>query len=138
MGSKRAVLDTNIWISFLISKKSNQLFELIRNKQVQLLFSEELIHEFTKVSQRDKFKNYFSAHQLSLLLKSIEQHSTYITVTSDSNTCRDIKDNFLINLSIDGKADFLISGDKDLLELNKIEATKIITLRELFEIFQKS
>jgi len=69
MKSKKVVLDTNIWISFLISKKSNQLFELIHDKQIVLLFSEELIQEFTKVSQRDKFKNYFSTNQVFLLLK---------------------------------------------------------------------
>ena len=41
------------------------------------------------------------------------------------------KDNFLLNLCIDGKADYLISGDKDLLSLNKVENTEIITLKEL-------
>lgn len=138
MRSKKVVLDTNTWISFLISKKSNGLFELIRDKQIVLLFSEELIQEFIKVSQRDTFKNYFSANQVSILLKSIEQYSVLITVTSDLNICRDINDNFLINLSMDGKADFLISGDKDLLELEKIEGTKITTLKKLFEIFEKS
>ena len=47
--------------------------------------------------------------------------------------CRDIKDNFLLNLAIDGKANFLVTGDKDLLILEKIKKTQIITMTDFLE-----
>ena len=49
---------------------------------------------------------------------------------SKINECRDPKDNFLLSLSVDGKADFLVTGDSDLLVLEKIEKTKIVSWTE--------
>jgi uncharacterized protein len=43
---------------------------------------------------------------------------------------RDSKDNFLLNLAVDGKADYLITGDKDLLEIGQIDKTSILTFKE--------
>ncbi len=50
------------------------------------------------------------------------------------DVCRDTKDNFLLALAKDGNADFLITGDKDLLVLEKYENTQILTYREFEEI----
>ena len=64
-------------------------------------------------------------------MKIIENFSFLIQVSSDVDYCRDEKDNFLLNLAIDGKADYLVTGDQDLLELKKLGKTKIITIEEL-------
>ena len=49
---------------------------------------------------------------------------------SNIEVCRDAKDNFLLNLAIDSKADYLITGDTDLLIIEKIKKTNIITFTE--------
>lgn len=59
-----------------------------------------------------------------------------VDVVSKVNVCRDWKDNFLLALSKDAKADYLISGDKDLLDLRKFGKTKILTLTEFLEVMQ--
>jgi len=46
-----------------------------------------------------------------------------------------IKDDFIINLAIDGKADYIITGDKDLLEIGNYRAIDIIRLHD-FMIMQ--
>ena len=56
-----------------------------------------------------------------------------VKVKSNINICRDEKDNFLLNLLIDSKADYLITGDKNLLILEKIKKTKILTFSEFIE-----
>lgn len=63
-------------------------------------------------------------------INELEDSSEFVSTKTDVDLCRDPKDNFLLNLSIDGKADFLITGDKDLLVLEKIESTQIVTLAE--------
>jgi uncharacterized protein len=40
------------------------------------------------------------------------------------------KDNFLLSLAIDSNATYLLTGDKDLLVVNKIGKTKIITVSQ--------
>ncbi len=52
-------------------------------------------------------------------------------MSSDINECRDVKDNFLLNLAIDSNADYLITGDSDLLDLGIIHNTKILTIKDL-------
>jgi predicted nucleic acid-binding protein len=56
-----------------------------------------------------------------------------VRVTSKLEFCRDIKDNFLLNLATDSKADYLVTGDNDLLEIKGVQKTKILTIRELRE-----
>lgn len=130
MKNKSIVLDTNLWISFLITKQYQELFKNIQTGKIVLLISPELLKELTSVAQRPKFKSYFSSLEVEILLNAIIKYAKMILTESNVNLCRDPKDNFLLNLSIDGKADYLISGDKDLLTLQKVENTEIITIRE--------
>lgn len=131
MKNKKIILDTNLWISFLISKNFTQIDELIENRKITLIFSNELISEFLDVISRPKFEKYFSKIDIEKILIYFAQFGKMIKVKSDIKLCRDEKDNFLLNLSVDSKADFLITGDSDLLVLQKIERTKIITFSEL-------
>ncbi len=59
--------------------------------------------------------------------------SEKIDIHSNVEICRDKKDNFLLKLAKDGHADYLITGDNDLLVLNPFEQTKIITIRQFKE-----
>ena len=133
MESKRVILDTNLWISFLITKKFTEIDSLIKNKQITLIFSNELLEEFIDVVNRPKFKKYFTKKDIENLLNTFDQYAELIEVTSEIDICRDEKDNFLLNLSVDGKADYLITGDNDLLILEKLQETKISTYREFLE-----
>ncbi|MBE2256190.1 MAG: putative toxin-antitoxin system toxin component, PIN family [Ignavibacteria bacterium] len=124
------VIDTNIWISFLITNIYKKLEKLLIENQILILFSEELLLEFSEVINRPKFKKYFSEIDVEELLNSLGNYIKFIEVNSKVSICRDPKDNFLLSLSLDGNADYLITGDKDLLEIKKISNTKIVTISE--------
>lgn len=115
------IIDTNLWISFLLSKDFSKLDKLFNSENLVLLFSRELLDEFVAVARRPKFKKYFSIEDLNDLLTEIHSRAEFIDVHSKVNLCRDEKDDFLLALSQDGNADFLITGDKDLLELKNLE-----------------
>lgn len=133
MKSKKVILDTNLWISFLLSKKFNSIDSLIENKKITLVFSDELIGEFIDVVNRPKFEKYFSKNDIEKILDYFDLYGKMIKVKSDVKICRDKKDNFLLNLSIDSKADYLVTGDNDLLVLEKIERTKIMSFTHFIE-----
>lgn len=130
MKSKKVILDTNLWISFLISKDFSFLDNYIEKGKVKLVFSEELFAEFITVAERPKFQKYFSINDIKNLINFIDKFSILYSVTSDIKQCRDIKDNFLLNLAIDSNADYLITGDNDLLDLKTINNTEIITIKD--------
>jgi|SRR5690606_18415294 len=125
MKSEKIIFDTNLWISFLITKDYSFLDEYVENGKVKLVFSEELILEFIEVVSRTKFKKYFTDKDIKHLFNIFDKFGILIKVTSDVYVCRDSKDNFLLNLTIDSKADYIVTGDKNLLEIKKIKKTKI-------------
>jgi uncharacterized protein len=130
----RLILDTNLWISFLISSKYEKLDELLFNQKCKLLFSQELLEEFVAVAKRPKLRKYISRDELEDILETIDEVAEFVNVTSEISECRDPKDNFLLSLAVDGKADYLLTGDKDLLVLKKIGETEIRTISEFFDI----
>ena len=86
------------------------------------------------VAKRPKLRKYISRDELEDLLETIDEVADFVNVASNISECRDPKDNFLLSLAVDGKADYLLTGDKDLLVLKKIGETKIRTLSEFFDI----
>ena len=129
----RIIIDTNLWLSFLINKNYSRLDKIFSDKSVILLYSQQLIDEFIEVAQRPKFKKYFSPDDLQDLLLKMSVLAHFIEVSSIVNACRDSKDNFLLALAKDSKADYLITGDKDLLELKKFSKTSILTIVEFLK-----
>jgi len=125
---ERIVVDTNIFISFLISDSFSKLDKFLRENKVRLLFSEELLNEVLEVVSRPKMKKYFTDQDVTSLLDGISEHADLVEVTSEINICRDKKDNFLLSLCVDGKADYLLTGDEDLLVIKKFKKTSIIKI----------
>lgn len=90
--------------------------------------------EFLEVAKRPKFRRFFSQSDIEDILETIDEYADFVTVRSKIEVCRDTKDNFLLSLSIDGNVDYLLTGDKDLLDLSKFGETKIITISKFLEI----
>jgi putative PIN family toxin of toxin-antitoxin system len=129
----RVIIDTNLWISFLLSRNFPKLDQIILDKSTILLFSHELLEEFIDVAVRPKFRKFFSPEDLLILLNHIENNCEFVKIVSEISICRDSKDNFLLALAKDGHATYLITGDKDLTSIGKFEDTKIISIAEFLD-----
>ena len=126
MKSKKVILDTNLWISFLISKRLNEIDDLVNDGHIKLIFSKESIEEFLTVAKRPKFKKYFTDNNINSLLRLFDRYGKLIKVSVAVSECRDYKDNFLLSLAVESNTDYLVSGDSDLLILKQIKKTNII------------
>jgi putative PIN family toxin of toxin-antitoxin system len=129
----RIIIDTNLLISFLITKNFTRLDEIIFSKKCVLIFSQELLEEFLTVAKRPKFRRFFSSSEIEEILETIQEYAEFVEVTSKTVVCKDPKDNFLLSLSMDGNADFLLTGDNDLLILTKFRKTSIITISDFLD-----
>ncbi len=127
---ERIIIDTNLCISFLITKDFKRLDEKIKTKSIRVLFSLELVEEFLSVVNRPKFKKYFSKSDIGKLIDLFDVYGEIVEVKSQVHLCRDKKDDFLLALAKDSHADFLVTGDKDLLELSVFESTKILAVTD--------
>ena len=130
----KLIIDTNLWVSFVISNKLKLLDHLLFAEQARLLFSKELIAEIKETIKKPGLKKYYSTNTLEEMLSSFEPYIDLIKVESIVTICRDPKDDFLLALAKDGKADYLLTGDLDLLDLKKFDKTKIITISSFMEV----
>ncbi len=123
----RVILDTNLWISYLISKRLVKIDAFFEKEAIVLIFSQELLSEFIEVAKRPKFRKYFSLSDLERLLQLFDVYGEIVQVLSVVTICRDSKDNFLLALAKDSQANYLVTGDTDLLIIQKFENTEIMT-----------
>jgi len=130
----RIILDTNWYISATINKKSRRiLYDLLNNDKLIILFSEEILTEYRNVISRDKFKKMITLLQALRFISQVIPKLKKVQINTKVQLSRDPNDNYLLSLAIDNKADYLITGDIDLLVLEGIGDTKIVRLNSFLE-----
>jgi hypothetical protein len=124
--SYKVIIDTNIWISFLIGKTLKGLQNHIDSNSIQIITCNEQLAELSEVLKRPKFQKYFSDEQVFELFELFDEFATMVKLKTKANLCRDNKDNYLVSLAIDSKSNFLVTGDSDLLNLERINNTTVV------------
>ena len=129
----RVVVDTNVFISFLIGKRLRGLFDAMMNGDVRLV-SPQLLRELTETAQEPKFRKYFTPEVVDDLLFVIRESALLVDPTPPyPAVCRDPKDDHVLALCKKAKASLLVTGDKDLLVLGRHGATVIVRPKEFEE-----
>jgi putative PIN family toxin of toxin-antitoxin system len=126
----RVVIDTNLWISFLLTRDFSKFDRIMSTDAAILLISQELLEEIVEVAERPKFRKYFDLYELTDLVVNLKQKAEFVQVSSQVNICRDDKDNFLLSLAVDGAATHILTGDRDLLVLHPFEQVQILTIAD--------
>ena len=127
----RVVLDTNIIISSVFWKGNPH--EVVRRgilREYQLVTSAEILGEVAN-KLRTKFK--FPEESIQELVDILLTHSHIVEPTAKFDVVRDKSDNKVIECAFDGKADYIVTGDPDLLDLKGFKGTRIITAKEFLE-----
>ena len=70
--ASRIIIDTNVWISFLIGKELQNLKDLILNDKVKIILTDQLINEIKVVTSRDKLKKYFNQDKITELISLLD------------------------------------------------------------------
>ena len=123
----KVVFDTNVWISFLIGKRLSVVEEYISNRQIILVITEQLIEEIKEATSRERLQKYFPYSKVLELVRFLDTVAEKHKITPQHFISRDSKDDFLLDLITVSKADYLVTGDKDLLTLHPFKTTAIVT-----------
>jgi putative PIN family toxin of toxin-antitoxin system len=115
----RAVIDTNLLVSAMISRpgsKSRQLLEAIRDGRLTLILSRPLIDEFIDVMGRPKFARYgITIGDMLDFMEGLLAVASFVQITGSARV-DDPDDDDVIETAEVGTADYLITGDSDLLD----------------------
>jgi putative PIN family toxin of toxin-antitoxin system len=125
---RRIVFDTNAFVSYALIADS------ITGKAVRkamhaavLLASQPTLDELAEVLSRRKFDAYASLEQRKSFVKLIASTVELIPVTAVIRACRDPKDDKFLEVAVNGRADLIVTGDKDLLSLDPFHGIAIMT-----------
>lgn len=132
----KVVLDTNILISaFIYHGMSKIILDLVLKNKIKFFVSSDLKKEvLAKLKEFGAEEQVVSDAKLFLDTKGI-----FIVPNIEVNVCRDPKDNFILELADDSKADYIITRDNDLLDLpsKRWENTKIVKPEEFLSYLRR-
>ena len=132
----KIIIDTNLWISLLIGKKLTELSNLCNNNLISVYICEELKIEFLRIAFRDKIKKYVTEQRIVDTLELIETSCISVTINNTIilSDLRDPNDMYLLDLAEKINADYILTGDNDLLVLRNHRQTKIVSFMEFMTI----
>ena len=120
-----AVCDSNVYISAIVfGGIPRDVVMLGEHTQIQLLVSPGLISEVERVLAR-KFE--WEQRRVRRICQPLWEAARLVKPAAEVDVCRDPKDNHLLALALDGEAQYLITGDSDLLVLNPFRDIHILT-----------
>ncbi len=135
----RLILDTNVLISAIFFETGNEariLDEVLKGK-VTLVSGLDTLQELRETLAASKFKltplEVLNVFQLMVSISEI-----VLAPPNAKVKCRDPDDQKFLDCAVGGDVDFLVTGDRDLLEIKNLGRTKITTARELIRVLKRS
>jgi putative PIN family toxin of toxin-antitoxin system len=124
----RFVFDTNVLVSALLISGSlpARVLEIAEHTGA-VLYSNSTLTELNEVLSRPKFARYLDEDQITGLLARIHRSWQEVHILQTIQVCRDPKDDKFLELAVNGEASYIITGDKDLLDLHPFQDIQIIT-----------
>lgn len=133
----RIVIDVNIWISFGIGKQLAVLPDIVKDPEIEIFASNQLLNELTDVCYRPKLKKYLSEARIQEVFQLITHFAKFEESIDRNAQFKDEKDNYLLDLCDKINANYLVTGDTLLLNLAQHHQTEIISFNRLLEIISK-
>lgn len=127
----RVVLDANVLVSAVLNPDSNpgHILELVRQDAVQFLVSPDILAEVKAVLLYPRLRKLH--RRSSKWIKNLIQELSDLAETIPGDLIVDAvkadpSDNIYLACAVEGKADFVVSGDKHLKDLRTYKGTAIV------------
>ena len=132
---QRALLDTNVIVSALVfGGKPGHILALSLEKRFHVITSPILLAEIEDVINK-KFP--LSGEDLRLFRKQTQKTFGIVNPKKTISLLKDDADNRVLEAAVEGRGQYIITGDKELLSLGKFKGIRIIRVAEFLDIFYK-
>jgi len=123
----RIVLDTNALVSRLLLPDSIPGQAVKKAvEECEILMSESTLYELAEVLGREKFEAYVSIQDRKEFLRIPGRIVEMVQILQAVHDCRDVRDNHILEVAVNGRAQVLVTGDEDLLVLNPFRGISIM------------
>lgn len=139
----RAVLDTNVLVSGLLRRHpaapSVQLLDAWRGGDFELVLSSEILAEVERTLGKPYFRARLSDDQIERALTLLRRRSHLVPVSVDvQSVATHPEDDLILATAISGPADYLVTGDRDILDLGNFRGIEIKSPRDFLNVLQSS
>src|SRR4051794_23805120 len=128
MARERVVIDTNVLISSLFFSTTTPARTVERVvTTAQLVATTETLRELIETVLLPKFDRYVRRERREALLQRVASVVEIVEVLQHIRASRDPKDDKFLDAAVNGRADVIVTGDRDLLDLNPFRRIAIVT-----------
>lgn len=132
---ERIVADTNCLVSRLLLADSTAAHAVRKAVESSiLLVSEATMDELADVLGRSKFDRYVSIKDRQQFLRLLGRIAEFVPIIYAVRDCRDPDDDKLLEVALNGRADVIVSGDRDLRSLNPWRNVPILSPKEYLKL----
>ena len=139
----RVLFDANILISFLLSpERRRPIYQVVTaglRGEFVILLPGQLLEELARKTPEKKYlADRITLQELKKFVRLVSELSEIIPTIKEEipAVTRDPKDDYLLAYALVGEADYLVTGDKDLLVLKQVDKVKIVTAGEFINILK--
>jgi putative PIN family toxin of toxin-antitoxin system len=128
MARERVVIDTNVLLSGLLSSTSTPAQAVERAvREDQVLASKETLRELAAKLLSPKFDRYVARGRRMALLDRLAPNLVVVEIVQRIRACRDPKDDPFLEVAVNGSANLIVTGDRDLLALHPFRGIDILS-----------
>ena len=132
----RIVIDTNVFISAIVfGGKPRQIIDLIAEDAVIIVIAEEIATEIRRIIV-EKFPDFLE--DLAKIERLLEEDAEWVKLGFHTiGISRDPDDDKFIETAVTGQAEYIISGDEDLLNLELYRNIRIMQPADFLKLFDQ-
>jgi len=106
--------------------------QALKDKRFTMIYSTDILVEIIDVLGRDKFhsKYHISPDDIAALIDLIRLRGELVIPSQKLTVCRDPKDDIFLEAALEGKAEYIVSGDFDLLDMKSFENIPVLRVAE--------
>lgn len=134
----KVVIDINLFVSGVISKKGNpaRLLQLWHNRAFLVIISEQMVEDLGRVLRYPRLKNKYNLQneEIEQAVSAIKKFAVMLPNTIELDVIKDDPDdNKVLACALAVKADYIVSGDSHLLDLGIFKDIPIVTVKDFID-----
>ena len=131
------LVDSNVWVSYLLhSRPAAELFAELQRRNIRVFLCPAIVADLRRAPQRKKLAGRINQGDVEGLLGLLMQNGEVVVPEMGPPVCRDPDDDNILYTARSAGAEFIVTGDKDLLVLGQFHGCRIVNMREMLGILR--
>ncbi|HID62605.1 MAG TPA: putative toxin-antitoxin system toxin component, PIN family [Anaerolineae bacterium] len=134
----KTVIDTTVWISGIFwHGVPHQILEMWKTGDFEIVVSEAILAEVGRKLNEKAVEFGMEIEVVNEWLDLIIGEGILVRPQEQIRACRDSEDDMFLEAAVEGRADFVVSGDKDLTDMGESREIKLVKPREFYDFLTK-